>query len=119
LINNNNNYTTNSPNINNVPNRGNYNNNVYEYNNNNMQINNRSGSRNSFSANDMVTATLNGNQGVNNNINNNKNINGYQNRKIMCFRCFQVGHKVSECLYSFRQFVEMEEKGTIPNHLNH
>jgi len=119
MINNGNNYPTNLP-ANNILNPGNYGNNSHAYGNNNLQNNNHLGNGNSFSANNMVTATINGNQGVSNNmINNKNNINNYQNRKMICFRCSQAGHKVSECPYTFKQLAEMEEKGTISSHLNH
>lgn len=39
-------------------------------------------------------------------------------RNLICFRCSQGGHKVSNCPYTFKQLAELEEKGLINNHLN-
>ncbi|ORY13343.1 hypothetical protein LY90DRAFT_636762 [Neocallimastix californiae] len=52
--------------------------------------------------------------------NNNENFHNYnlgieikQNKKVFCFRCYELGHKSSECHYSFRELAIMEENGII------
>ncbi|KAG4097164.1 hypothetical protein H8356DRAFT_1041605 [Neocallimastix lanati (nom. inval.)] len=42
----------------------------------------------------------------------NNNINK-KNNKIMCFRCYELGHKAFNCKYSFKELSIMEEKGII------
>ncbi|KAG4090816.1 hypothetical protein H8356DRAFT_1052727 [Neocallimastix lanati (nom. inval.)] len=42
----------------------------------------------------------------------NNNINK-KNNKLMCFRCYEIGHKAFNCKYSFKELSIMEEKGII------
>ena len=118
----------NNYNYNYLPNRiQNSNNSNYNYKNNNISNDNNTNNiatavsqnsnvydnNNSIDAN-ILTTTINRNPGVIPNKEYNKSFNkDYQNRKTTCFRCFQNGHKASNCPYSFKQLAEMEERGMI------
>lgn len=142
----NNNYNTNvNQNMNNIMDNNNYNynylpnriqnsnNSNYNYKNNNISNDNNTNNiatavsqnsnaydnNNGIDAN-ILTTTINRNPGVIPNKEYNKSFNkDYQNRKTTCFRCFQNGHKASNCPYSFKQLAEMEERGMINKSLNH
>ncbi|KAG4092656.1 hypothetical protein H8356DRAFT_1294432 [Neocallimastix lanati (nom. inval.)] len=49
----------------------------------------------------------------NNYINNHNNNINKENNKIMCFKCYELGHKAFNCKYSFKELSIMEEKGII------
>ncbi|OUM56113.1 hypothetical protein PIROE2DRAFT_65719 [Piromyces sp. E2] len=45
--------------------------------------------------------------------NNNCKLRKPNDKKIMCFKCYELGHKVEKCPYSYRELVHMEEKGIL------
>ena len=55
---------------------------------------------------------------INTMVTTNNKYNDNNNNQVICYRCTLKGHKSSECLYTFKQLAEMEEKGLINKSLN-
>jgi len=59
---------------------------------------------------------LNGNEKkevANHNVTNHDCKSRKNTKKIMCFKCYELGHKVEQCPYSYRELVIMEENGKL------
>lgn len=39
-------------------------------------------------------------------------------KKIMCFKCYELGHKVESCLYSYKELAILEEHGILAENKN-